>query len=118
MCLRVVAQLPQRLKSMFFEILYSIRVSFRDPPLENFSKSIDFSLWGKQCIVLPKCIFPHVFAHYAAAARRRRSLRSPINRSFFLTTAQDNVVETISGHTHMTQAKMHCDLSTYDNFDV
>ena len=34
----VVAQLPQRLKSTFFEIFSSLRVSFRDPPLEFFFK--------------------------------------------------------------------------------
>ena len=41
-------RLPQILKFMFFEKISSLRVSFRDPlvPLENFSKNVDFSLWG------------------------------------------------------------------------
>ena len=34
----VVARLSQRLKSTFFEIFSSLRVSFRDPPLKNISK--------------------------------------------------------------------------------
>ena len=38
MCVRVVARLHQRLKSMFFEIFSSLRIPFRDPPLEIFFK--------------------------------------------------------------------------------
>ena len=44
MCVWVVARLPQRLKAMIFEIFSSFRVSFGDPPLENFSENFDFSL--------------------------------------------------------------------------
>ena len=47
----VVARLPQRLKSMFFEIFSSLRWPLRDSFVRKFSKNIDFSLWGKQCIV-------------------------------------------------------------------
>ena len=36
--------LPQRLKSTFFEIFFSLRVLFGNPPLEFFSKNIYFSL--------------------------------------------------------------------------
>ena len=46
----VVARLPQRLKSMLFEIFSSLRVPFGHPPFEKISNNIDFSLWGKQCI--------------------------------------------------------------------
>ena len=63
MCVWVVARLPQRLRSMFFENFSSLQFSFGDPLLENFSKNVDFSLSGKQCIVLPKQIFPPVLAH-------------------------------------------------------
>ena len=56
MCIWVVARLPQRLKSTFFEI-------FGDRPLEIFSKNIDFCHCGKQCIVLPKWNFFRVLAH-------------------------------------------------------
>ena len=40
MCVWVVAQLPQRLKIIFF----TSGSPLRDPPLEKFSKNIDFSL--------------------------------------------------------------------------
>ena len=40
-----------------------LQVTFGDPPLEIFSKNVDFSLWGKQYIVLPKWIFFRVLAH-------------------------------------------------------
>ena len=67
MCVWGVAQLPQSLKSMFFEKISSLRDSFLDPPfLEKISKSIDFSLLGKQCctIILPaKWIFFRVLDH-------------------------------------------------------
>ena len=63
MCVWVVARLPQRKKSTFFEIFSSLRVFFGDPPLIFFSKNIDFSLWGKHCIVLPKWTFFHILAH-------------------------------------------------------
>ena len=60
---RTMHCLPQRLKSMFFE-KHSSRGSFRirDPPLENISKNVDFSLWSKQCIGLPKWTFSRVLA--------------------------------------------------------
>ena len=48
----MVAWLPQRLKSTFFEKKFSslwVRVFFGDPPLDLFSKIVDFSLWGNQC---------------------------------------------------------------------
>ena len=41
---RTMHCLPQRLKSTFFEIFSSLRVSFGDPPFEIFSKIVDFSL--------------------------------------------------------------------------
>ena len=34
-------------------------------PLEKISKNVDFSLWGKQCIVLPKWASFHRLAHCA-----------------------------------------------------
>ena len=49
----VVARLPQGLKSKFFETFSSLWVSYRDPPLDFFSKNIDFSLWSK-LVGLPK----------------------------------------------------------------
>ena len=36
---------------------------FGGPPLTIFSKNVDFCLWGKQCIVLPKWTFFRVLAH-------------------------------------------------------
>ena len=63
MCVWVVTRLPQRLKSTFF-VFYSLRVPFGDPPLEKFSKNVDFTLWGKQCIFLPKGSFFCDLAHY------------------------------------------------------
>jgi len=52
------AWLSQRLKSTFFEIFPSLRrVLFGDPLHKKVSKNIDFSLWGKQCIVLAKMDF-------------------------------------------------------------
>ena len=62
MCVWVVAWLPQRLKSKFFEKFSSLQVPFGDPPLKFFSKIVDFNLWGKQCIVLPKWAFPPRFS--------------------------------------------------------
>ena len=50
----VVARLPQRLKSTLFEIFSTLRVPFRHPPFEKISNNVDFSLWGKQCIVPQK----------------------------------------------------------------
>ena len=47
MCVYVIAQLPQRLKSMFFDIFSLLWGTLH---LNFFSKNIDFSLWGKQCI--------------------------------------------------------------------
>ena len=44
MCVWVVARLPQRLKSMFFEKISSLRVSFGGPSLEKNLKNIDFRL--------------------------------------------------------------------------
>ena len=47
--------LPQRLKPTFFEILSSLRVSFiQGCSTRKISKNVEFSLSGKQCIVLPK----------------------------------------------------------------
>ena len=60
---RTMHCLPQRLKSTIFEIFHSLRVPFGNPPLENISKMLIFSLWGKQCIVLPKWTFSRVLAH-------------------------------------------------------
>ena len=40
MCVWVVARLPQRLKSTFFENFSSIRFPFRDPPLKIFLKTL------------------------------------------------------------------------------
>ena len=69
MCVWVVARLiilvpPQRLNSTFLEkFSSSIRVSFGDPSLEIFSKNVDFSLSGKQCIVLKRhCNIRHFAA--------------------------------------------------------
>ena len=48
MCFKVIARLPQRLKSTVFEIffLYS-RPPLENPPLEKISKNVDFSsLWN------------------------------------------------------------------------
>ena len=63
MCVWVVARLRQRLKLTFFEIFSSLKVPFGDPLLEKVSKNVDFSLWGKHCIVLPKWTFFRVLAH-------------------------------------------------------
>ena len=63
MCVWVVARLRQRLKLTFFEIFSSLKVPFGDPLLEKVSKNVDFSLWGKHCIVLPKWTFFHVLAN-------------------------------------------------------
>ena len=49
----MVAWLPQRLKSSFFEFFSSVQVPFGDPPLEKFSKNIDFSLWMRQTVHCP-----------------------------------------------------------------
>ena len=40
----VVARLPQRLKSMLFEIFSTLRVPFGHPPFEKISNNVDFSL--------------------------------------------------------------------------
>ena len=73
-CVLVVAWLPQRLKSRFFEIfLHSWFPLGPAPghPINFFSKNVDFSLWGKQCILLrrrmPYMDFFRVLAHCAAA---------------------------------------------------
>ena len=49
MCFWVVAWLPQRLKSMFFEIFSHSAGPFGAAPFEKISHNVDFSLWGKQC---------------------------------------------------------------------
>ena len=46
--------LPQRLKSTLFEIFSTLQVPFGHPPFEKISNNIDFSLWGKQCIIPAK----------------------------------------------------------------
>ena len=46
----VIAWLPQRLKSMLFEIFSTLRVPFEHPPFEKISNNIDFSIWDNQCI--------------------------------------------------------------------
>ena len=46
----MVAQLPQRLKSMLFELFSTFWVPFGHHLFKIFSNNIDFSLWGKQCI--------------------------------------------------------------------
>ena len=43
--------------NIFWIFFSSSHVPFGDPLLEKFSKNVDFSLWGKQCIVLPKIDF-------------------------------------------------------------
>ena len=40
----LVAQLPQRLKSMFFEKKFHSSGPFKTAPFEKFSKKVDFSL--------------------------------------------------------------------------
>ena len=68
----VVARLPQKLKSMLFEIFSTLRVPFGHPSFEKNSNNIDFSLWGKHCIsptkMRPKLWKSHIvylFLHYA-----------------------------------------------------
>ena len=56
-CVWVVAKLPQRLKSTLFEIFSHYADPFVTAQFEKISKNVDFSLWGKQCIVLPKWTF-------------------------------------------------------------
>ena len=55
----VVARLPDRLKSTFSDnFFFTPGPLFGDPPLlEKISKTVDFCLWDKQYIVLPKWIF-------------------------------------------------------------
>ena len=54
----VVARLPQRLKSTFFEKKsHSTGSSFGAIPLEKISTNLDFSLWGKQQCIVPKLQF-------------------------------------------------------------
>ena len=55
---RTVHCLSQRLTSMFFEKISECMVPLKgNRSEENFSKNVDFSLWGKQCIVLPNWTF-------------------------------------------------------------
>ena len=63
MCVWVVVQLPRRLKSMFFENVSSLHctVLYEAAPFEKKFKIVDFSLWGKQCIVSSNCIFLQIF---------------------------------------------------------
>ena len=83
MCVWVVAQLPQRLKiNEFWKNFSSLQVPPSDSPLEFFSKSVDFSLWGKQCIFLPKWTFFLVLAHCALQRNQHRS--SIVYDLFFL----------------------------------
>ena len=87
MCVWVVARLPQRLKSTFSEIFSSLWVAFGDRPLENFSKNIDFSLWGKQCIFLPKWTFFCFLAHCVYTCDKWRSadsIFSQLHEYFFV----------------------------------
>ena len=59
---------------------------------EKISKNIDFSLWGKQCIVLPNYIFFWLLAHRASPSifpikmfqAFRRSFGWPIKSSFLI----------------------------------
>ena len=51
---------------MFFTLRRPLRFRATSPwphPLEKNSKNVDFRLWGKQCIVLPKGTFFRVLAH-------------------------------------------------------
>ena len=57
--------ITSKTKINVFEIFSSLRYSFGDSPLEKISKNVDFSLWGKKCIVLPKWTFFLVLAHWA-----------------------------------------------------
>ena len=52
-----------RLKSTFFKKFSSLRWPLRDRSIKKKSKNVDFSLRGKQCIVLPKWTFLRVLAH-------------------------------------------------------
>ena len=77
MCIQVVARLPQRLKSKFFEKLKStFFFNFFFTPLENVSKNVDLSLWGKQCIVVPHfqvlvhCVIPIPIVEYEDQQQR------------------------------------------------
>ena len=60
MCVRVVAPLPQRLKSTFFEKFSNSTVwPFKTALLEKFQKMLILSLRGKQCNIVPKSqLFP------------------------------------------------------------
>ena len=90
------ARLPQRLKLMFFKknfftpgpLWVEDSQSFGNPPLEFFSKNVDFSLWGKQCIVLTKWTFFYICAHCVVTQLLMLYLESSSNfwsQMFFFT---------------------------------
>ena len=58
----VVARLPQRLKSMFFENFSSLRVPFGNPPLE---KMLILAFEVNSAIILHLWTFSRVLAHCA-----------------------------------------------------
>ena len=67
MCLRVVARLPQRLKSMYF---WNFSFTPQPGPIgsnrssgKKQKKPVDFSHWGKQCSCFPKLHFFVILAH-------------------------------------------------------
>ena len=68
MCVWVVARLPQRLKSMFFEKISSLRdpCPLRVPPLDFLKKTLilAFETNSVMCIVLTKWIVFRVLAHF------------------------------------------------------
>ena len=73
MCVWVVAWLPQSLKWTFFEIFSTLQISFRTGTLHSKKfqkKPVEFSFWGKQCIVLPH------FSSLCTTGPRNRAIKS------------------------------------------
>ena len=66
-CLGGCTHTAQRLKSTFFEKKFFTPGLLRGSFTRKITKNVDFSLWGKHCIVLTKWTFFHVLAHCAIA---------------------------------------------------
>ena len=84
----MVARLPQRLKSTFFEekILHFRSPSGTTINSKFFWKNIYFSLWGKHCVVLPKWTFFPCFSSLCTVAPYPRRFYLRVQRRFVAIT--------------------------------
>ena len=87
MCVWVRCTITSKTKiNVFFKKILHSGVPFGYPPLEFFSKNVDFSLWGKQqCIVLLKWTFARFNIVQLSYSKSLQVLRNKIRLESYLT---------------------------------